>query len=170
MTYRLILLSPENEDFECVFDINAEDTLESLHFAIVELLEYPKDLFTSFMYSDSCYNVQEEITLEDARERNIAIASAFEDEDKDLLYVFDTLLERCFYVKVVEKSTASLDKYKLVRKKGVAPSPQLSNEEMEAFLLEEDAAFGEDEDRFFSEDDFDEDMEFSSFEEEDYNY
>ncbi|MBB6275336.1 hypothetical protein [Porphyromonas circumdentaria] len=167
MTYRLILLSPEKEDFECVLDIDANATLEDLHFAILKLLDYPQDLFTSFMHSDACFNVQDEITLEEARESQITVATAFENEERDFLYVFDTLLERCFYVKVVEKNQSSIDGYQLVRKKGEAPKPQLSNEEIENFLLEENTPFEMNEDSFLLDDDFDEEMEYPSFEEED---
>ncbi|KGN97981.1 hypothetical protein HQ36_03380 [Porphyromonas gingivicanis] len=171
MTYRLILLSPEKEDFECVFDIDAQATLEDLHYSILKLLEYPQDLFTSFIYSDACFNVQEEITLEEARERQITVASAFEDEERDLLYVFDTLLERCLYVKMVETNNTAIKEALLIRKKGEAPSPQLTNEEIESFLLEESTPFEMNEDAFLEDENFDEDIEYPSFEgDEDFGY
>lgn len=170
MIYRLLLESPEEESFECAFDIDGKSSLESLHQTILEFLDYPRYLFTSFIYCDASFNVLEELSLEDVKERNVSVADAFSDDTHDVVYVFDTLLERCFFVNVVEKKEGEIDTPKLLHVKGKIPAAQLSNREVAEFItkdFDEDALLVDD---IFEEEELENDMDFDSCEDDDLGY
>ncbi|MFC2270454.1 MAG: hypothetical protein ACFNJO_05745, partial [Porphyromonas endodontalis] len=68
MAFKLLLLSPEIEDFERLLEIPESATLLDLHQLILQAVDYPSDLFTSFMLCDEDYNVLQEITNDSTSE------------------------------------------------------------------------------------------------------
>ncbi len=136
MVYRLILQNPEDDQFECTFDIAPSASLFELHETIIKFVDYPKDLFTTFIFCDASFNVLEELTLEAVKEQDRTIEEAFSDRSKDLVYVFDTILERCFFIDLVRinMEQEDLSEAKLIRIKGDIPKPQLSSEELEDYI------------------------------------
>lgn len=169
MAFKLLLLSPEIEDFERLLEIPESATLFDLHQLILQAVDYPSNLFTSFMLCDEDYNVLQEITNDSTTEeepssmQTTSLSEVINQEDRQLVYIFDTLTERCFFVKYVGTSPSCDEEAKVVKSKGNAPSPILSDAEMDALLFEnpldessfEDFSCDEDEEDFGEDASFD---------------
>lgn len=92
-----------------------------------------------------------------------SLGEVINQEDRQLVYIFDTLTERCFFVKYVETSPSCEEVAKVVKSKGNAPTPILSEAEMDALLFEnpldepsfEDFSLDEDEEDFGEDASFD---------------
>ena len=95
--------------------------------------------------------------------QTISLSEVVNQEDRQLVYIFDTLTERCFFVKYVGTSPSCDEEAKVVKSKGNAPSPILSDAEMDALLFEnpldepsfEDFSCDEDEEDFGEDASFD---------------
>ncbi len=143
MAFRLLLLSPESDEFERLLEIEDTATLFDLHLLILQSVDYPKDLFTSFLLCDEDYNVLKEITNDEDADnkadtmKGTNLASIINNEEVQLVYVFDSLTERCFFVNFVGDCAQTENSKRIVRSKGKAPNPMLSEEEMNALIFAE---------------------------------
>lgn len=111
MNYRFLMLSDEIDDFRREYKINAESTFLDLHNIIVESVGYKGNEMSSFVICDEEWNREAEITLVDmgtsAEEDIILMESTLlrdylEVEKQKLLFVFDYLSERAFYLELRE--------------------------------------------------------------------
>lgn len=136
MTYRFILLSDENDFFKREIEINSDDTFLSLNNIILDSAGYDHTEMTSFFLCDEEWNKGQEVTLMEmetsSEEDNYVMDSTrledlIEDEHQHLLFVFDMLSERAFFMDLVEIIPGeTLDKPRVTLSEGSAPE-QLSS-------------------------------------------
>lgn len=109
MVYKFRLLSDEAEDFRRDIEIDSEATFLELHKAILESVNYPDDQMTSFFICNDNWIKEVEITREDMGSRSdednytmsdTVIGELVEEEKQHLIYVFDPLGDRIFYMEL----------------------------------------------------------------------
>jgi Plasmid pRiA4b ORF-3-like protein. len=169
MVYRFIILSDESEDFRRDITIDSEATFFDLHNAILDSVDYAKDQMTSFFLCSDEWEKQQEITLiemdtdsdEDTYVMDATRLSDFlEDERQKLLYVFEYLTDRSFFMELREIIPGqSQDKAKVVRKEGKAP---------EQFTQFEEVALPATDTTVMGEDFFDNELNLDEYDEEDF--
>lgn len=111
MLFRFLILSDEVDDFKREIKIDSEATFLDLHNAILDSVGYTKDQMCSFFICDDDWSKRTEITLvemdtssevdnyimEDTR-----LEELLEDEHQKLLFVFDYMTERAFFMELRE--------------------------------------------------------------------
>jgi Plasmid pRiA4b ORF-3-like protein. len=111
MIFRFLLLSDEVEDFKREIQIDADNTFLDLHQAIIKSVDYKDGEMTSFFICSDDWEKEQEITLvemdtssdEDSYTMGESILNDFlEDERQKLMYVFDYMTERAFFMELRE--------------------------------------------------------------------
>lgn len=111
MIFRFLLLSDEVEDFKREIQIDADATFFDLHKAIINSVNYKDGEMTSFFITDDNWEKEQEITLfemdtdsdEDSYTMEATKLNEFlEDEKQKLMYVFDYMTERAFFMELRE--------------------------------------------------------------------
>ena len=111
MVYRFTIISDETDDFLREIKIDSEATFHELHETILKSCGYTNDQMTSFFTCDENWGKEQEITLEDmggsSEEdsyimRETQLNELLEDEKQHLLYVFDPLADRVFFIELSE--------------------------------------------------------------------
>ena len=111
MVFRFLILSDEVDDFKREIKIDSEATFLDLYNAIMDSVGYTKDQMCSFFICDDDWSKNTEITLvemdtssevdnyimEDTR-----LEELLEDEHQKLLFVFDYMTERAFFMELRE--------------------------------------------------------------------
>lgn len=110
MILRLRMLSDENDNFVRDFEVSHEMTLLELHKFIIESSEYD-DCMASFYTADEQWNPMQEFSLMDLGEESfdgapvamdkVTLAELVVSECNRLIYQFDMLADRAFYLEVV---------------------------------------------------------------------
>ena len=131
MVYRFIIVSDEVDDFRRDIKIDSDATFFELHEAILHSVGYTKDQFTSFFTCDDDWTKQTEITLMDMdsnSEEDIYVMDTtrlrelLDEEKQKLIYVFELLTDRCFYMELREIITGEKQaKPEVVKSAGQAP-------------------------------------------------
>ena len=168
MVYKFRIISDEVDDFLREIKIDSEASFYDLHEAILKSVGYKDDQMTSFFVCDDNWEKETEITLEDMGQssseedtyvmKETKLNELLEDEKQKLLYVFDPLSERVFFIELSEIITGKeLDKAVCSRKSGEAPQQTIDfDEQMNTnTALDLDENFYGDED--FDMEDFDQD-------------
>lgn len=134
MIYRFTIISDEVDDFVREIQIDPEATFFDLHEAILKAANYTNDQMTSFFICDDDWEKEKEITLEEMDNnpemdswimKETRLNELIEDEKQKLLYVFDYMTERCFFIELSEIITGKEIKgAKCTKKSGEAPSKQ----------------------------------------------
>lgn len=143
MVYRFTMISDESDDFLREINIDSEATFYDFHKAILKSVGYKDDQMTSFFLCDDGWEKEQEITLEDMGNggydedsyvmRDTKISDLVEDEKQRLLYVFDPLAERVFFIELSEIVTGKdLKEPKCTRKVGDAPKQTIDFDELMA--------------------------------------
>ena len=140
MVYKFRLLSDEVENFRRDIEIDSEATFLELHKAILDSVNYPDDQMTSFFICDDNWEKEQEITLEDMGGysdedsyimKETALSELVEDEKQRLLYVFDPLTERVFFIELSEiEYGKDIERAVCTRKEGQAPEQTVDFEQM----------------------------------------
>ena len=111
MIYRFTLISDESDDFVREIQIDPEATFYDFHKAILQSVGYTDDQMTSFFICDEDWEKEKEVTLEEMDDnseidswvmKETRIDELVEDEKQKLLYVFDYMTERCFFIELSE--------------------------------------------------------------------
>lgn len=131
MNYRFLMLSDETDDFRREYKINADATFLELHDTIIESVGYKGNEISSFVICDEEWNREAEITRLDmgtsSEEDAILMESTrlndyLEEEKQKLLFVFDYLSERAFFLELREISfEENLAQPQVLRKEGTVP-------------------------------------------------
>lgn len=132
MVYRFIMLSDENDFFRREIQIDSEATFLELNDFILDSLKYSKAEMTTFYLCDEEWNKGQEITLMDMGVssseydsylmESTRLEELLEDKGDRLLFVFDMLSERAFFMELAElKPGQSLDKPIVTIAEGKAP-------------------------------------------------
>lgn len=142
MIYRFTIISDEVDDFVREIQIDPEATFFDLHEAILKAANYTNDQMTSFFICDDDWEKEKEITLEEMENnpemdswimKETRLNELIEDEKQKLLYVFDYMTERCFFIELSEIITGKEIKgAKCTKKSGEAPKQTVDFEEMAA--------------------------------------
>jgi hypothetical protein len=164
MIYKFVILSDEIDDFRRDILIDSDATFFELHEAILESVGYTKDQMTSFFICDEEWNKEKEITLVEmdtsADEDNYVMDSTqlndlVEEERQKLLYVFEYLTERSFFMELREIITGkSQPKAKCVFQKGTPPLQTTEFEALDERLNMRMSATNHHLEDFYDEDEF----------------
>lgn len=160
MVYRFTIISDEVDDFVREIKIDSEATFYDLHEAILKSVGYTDDQLTSFFICDDDWEKEKEITLEEMGNsseedswimKETVLGDMLEDEKQKLLYVFDPLTERVFFIELSEIITGKdLDKAVCSKKEGNPPKQTIDFEEMAASTASMDL-----DENFYGDQDFD---------------
>ena len=166
MVYKFRLLSDEVEDFRRDIEIDPDATFMELHEAILKSAGYPDDQMTSFFICNEKWIKEVEITREDmgsmSEEENYTMADTVigdlvEEEKQKLMYVFDPLGDRVFYMELSKvEFHRNIDEAVCTRSIGDAPVQTLDFEELMSKnpVVGSDDEFSED---FYGSDDYNDD-------------
>src|SRR5665647_468393 len=111
MVYKFTLLSDEVDDFVRVISIDSEAKFIDLHNAILDSVNYKKNQMTSFFICDDNWEKGQEVTLVEMESSseydNLTMADTtleelLVDENQKLLYVFDMMSDRVFFIELTE--------------------------------------------------------------------
>lgn len=111
MVYKFLIVSDEVDNFRREIEIDADSTFLALRNAICESVGYDKNQMSSFFICDEGWEKDVEITLEDMGSdssedvylmEDSIISDFVEDEGQRLLFVFDYMTERCFFMELKE--------------------------------------------------------------------
>ena len=111
MIYKFILVSDEEPDFMREISISSEANFQELHEAILDSVNYDGGAITSFFICNEDWEKEQEITLiemdtdsdVDSYVMNeTTISDLVTDEHQKLLYVFDFLTDRAFFIELKE--------------------------------------------------------------------
>lgn len=131
MIYKFRIVSDEVDNFKLEIAIDSDDTFLRLRNTILEAVGYSKDQIDSFFICGSDWTKEKEITLTDMDTdsdqdlwlmEDTQLSELIEDEGQKLIYVFDYMTERCFFMEMKEIITGKtlLDPL-CQRKEGKAP-------------------------------------------------
>lgn len=131
MIFKFLLLTDENDTYRREIEINSNATFKELHEAIKACNGFEKNEMASFFMADDEWERGQEISLiemDTASDKDnytmdsTHIEDFIEEEGQNLIYVFDYLNDRYFYLTVKEIITGkTLDKAQCVKKVGKAP-------------------------------------------------
>ncbi|MDL2323127.1 plasmid pRiA4b ORF-3 family protein [Bacteroidales bacterium OttesenSCG-928-A17] len=172
MIFRFIILSDEVDDFRRDVLIDSDASFYDLHHAILDAAGYQKDQMSSFFICDEDWTKETEITLvemdtsseEDSYVMDSTrLSDLLEDEKQKLIYMFEYLTERSFFMELREIIPGkSLEKPECIKSVGVAP-PQLTEFD-EITNINPAASLNPDDDDFL----FDQDINLDEYDEEDF--
>lgn len=142
MVYRFKLVSDEVSNFAREIEIDSENTFLQLRNAVLDSVDYSKDELDSFFLCDDDWQKQDEITLEDMGVsssdqdtwlmEDTPLSELIEDEGQRLIFVFDYITERCFFMELKEIITSrSLRDPICTMKKGKAPKQSVDLDEFD---------------------------------------
>ena len=141
MIYRFTIISDEVDDFVREIQIDPEATFYDFHEAILKSAGYTNDQMTSFFICDDDWEKEKEITLEEMDDnpemdswvmKETQLSELVEDEKQKLLYVFDYMTERAFFMELREIIPGKdLDKAVCSKSIGEAPVQIMSFDEMD---------------------------------------
>ena len=123
MIYRFNLISDEVDDFKLEIQIDSDDTFLSLRNVILDAAGYTKDQMDSFIICDEEWNKEKEVTLTDMgadSDEDIwlmdetKISELIDDEGDRLMFVFDYLTNRAFFMEPVSYTHLTLPTILLV--------------------------------------------------------
>jgi hypothetical protein len=166
MVYKFRLLSDEVDNFRRDIEIDSDATFIELHKAILDSVNYPDDQMTSFFICNERWVKEVEITLEDmggmSEDESYVMADTvigdiIEEEKQKLMYVFDPLGDRVFYMELSKiEFGKDIDQAVCTKSVGDAPAQVLNFDELmnKAPIVEASEDFNED---FYGSDSYDED-------------
>lgn len=165
MIYRFLMLSDEVDDFRREIQIDAEATFLDLHKAIMQSVGFKPGEMCSFFICDDDWTRRTEITLVDMGAPTDAdtclmedtrLEELIEDEHQRLIYIFDYMMERGFYMELREIITGNtLTKAICTRSVGQPPAQTLTPEALEKSIEKTiDTSTGED---FYGDSEYDDD-------------
>lgn len=142
MVYRFKLVSDEVSNFAREIEIDSENTFLQLRNAVLDSVGFTKDELDSFFLCDDDWQKQEEITLEDMGHsasdtdtwlmEETPLSELIEDEGQRLIFVFDYLTERSFFMELKEMyPSRSLADPVCTFKKGKAPRQSVDLDEFD---------------------------------------
>lgn len=143
MVYKFRIISDEVDDFLREIKIDSEASFFDFHEAILKSTGYKDDQMTSFFICDDDWEKEIEVTLEDMGNssseedsfvmKDTPLSELVEDEKQKLIYVFDLLAERVFFIELSEIITGKdLEHAICSRKEGNPPQQTIDFEEQMA--------------------------------------
>ncbi len=130
MVFKFILLSDEADDFMREIHIDSEATFLELNDAVLDSVGFTKDQMTSFFICNDDWEKEQEITLIEMDTSSevdnlimpeIKLEEFVSDEGQKLLFVFDYLNERSFFMELLEVIPGDIEKAVCKISKGNTP-------------------------------------------------
>lgn len=131
MIYKFTIISDEVDTFVRVISIDSEATFFDFHTAILESVKYEKNQMTSFFICSDNWEKGQEVTLVEMESSSeydnlvmdkTKLEELISDEGQKLLFVFDMLYDRVFFMEMTEIiPLKSLDKAVCETSEGKAP-------------------------------------------------
>jgi hypothetical protein len=131
MIFKFTILSDESDTFLRIVTIDAEATFLDFNNAILKAVNYGKDQITSFFICDDDWEKDQEITLiemdtssefDNLIMEDTKLEDLLTDEKQKLMYVFDMLNDRAFYIELSEIITGkNQPKPECIKSVGKAP-------------------------------------------------
>ena len=150
MVYRFKIVSDEVDNFCREIEIDADASFLTLRNAILDSVGYTKDELNSFFLCDDDWEKREEITLEDMGTYSdddiwlmddTHINELVEEEGQRLIFVFDYLTERSFFMELKDVITRkTLMDPLCTRTEGKPPHQHVNINEFDAQLEKKMAA------------------------------
>ncbi|MDR3129316.1 MAG: plasmid pRiA4b ORF-3 family protein [Tannerellaceae bacterium] len=144
MVYRFLVLSDESDQFRREIQISSHATFLELHDCILDSVGYTKGQITSFFICADDWSKGIEITLIEmdtsSEEDTFVMENTYLDdfiteEKQKLLFVFDYMTERAFFIELCEIITRKNIPHSLVSfSAGEAPLQQIDFKEFESKL------------------------------------
>ncbi len=162
MVYKFLILSDEVDHFAREIEIDSEATFLELNDAILESVGYTKDQLTSFFICENNWEKKTEVTLMDMETGydedswvmgETRLSELLEEEKQRMLFVFDNMTERAFFMELREIITGkNLEKAVCTQSMGTPPAQTIDFEEMEKNVKNNDLGIDEE---FYGNDDYD---------------
>ncbi len=141
MVYRFKLISDEAANFCREIEIDSDSTFLQLRNTILDSVGYSKDDMNSFLICDDDWQRTCEVTLVDMGSSSdcdiwlmddTSLGELVEDEGQKMMFVFDYLTERAFFMELKETIPGrSLSEPVCTLKKGNAPKQSVDIEEFD---------------------------------------
>ncbi|MDR0844505.1 MAG: hypothetical protein LBN71_04730 [Tannerella sp.] len=141
MIYKFLILSDEVNNFKREIEISPEATFWDLHSAILDATNFSRNEISSFFICDDNWRKKTEVTLFDMGAssevdtflmENTRLEELLEEEHQKLIYVFDNMLERSFFIDLIEIVPGrNVDKPVCSLEVGQPPVQTVSMEEVE---------------------------------------
>ena len=138
MVYKFTILSDEVDTFVREIAIDSEASFFELHNSILDSVNYEKNQMTSFFICTDDWEKGQEITLvetESSSEYDTLVMDKtkldelISDENQKLIYVFDMLSERVFFIELTEiVLRKNIDKPVCLTSEGDAPVQLLADD------------------------------------------
>ena len=168
MIYKFRLISDEVSNFKLEISIDADDTFLRLRNAILDAVGYSKDQMDSFIICDEDWQKEKEVTLADMGSdsdediwimEDTKLSDLIDDEGQRLMFVFDYLTNRCFFMEMKELiPSKSLIDPLCSRKEGRPPKQSIDMDEFDNKINKAASSSNEDLDEdFYGSDEFNED-------------
>ena len=164
MIYKFLIVSDEVDDFKRVIKIDSDATFKELNDAILDSVGYTHDQMTSFFICEDDWEKTTEVTLVDMGRdsdediwlmEKTRLSDLVEDEGQRLMYVFDYLTDRAFFMELRETIFGEeLDAPVCTKSVGDAPAQMVDFEEVEKKIAQQAAVDDLDAD-FYGADDYD---------------
>lgn len=141
MIYKFHLISDEVSKFKLEIQIDADDTFLSLRNTILDAVGYSKDQMDSFLLCDEDWQKEKEVTLADMGSESdediwlmedTQLSELIEDEGQRLMFVFDYLTNRAFFMEMKELVPSKhLADPLCSRKEGIPPKQNVNIDEFD---------------------------------------
>lgn len=142
MIYNFRIVSDEVDNFRREIQIDAEMTFADLKNIICDSVGYDKNQMCSFFLCDDNWEKEREITLEDMGSDSdqdvylmddTILGDYIEDEGQRLMFTFDYMTDRSFYIEMKEMITGKTLKDPLCTlSRGNAPAQNIDIDEFDA--------------------------------------
>lgn len=164
MIYKFVLVSDEVDDFMREISIDSEAKFIDLHNAILDSVSFAKDAITSFFICNDEWEKEQEITLIEMDTSadtdsyvmdDTVISELVADEGQKLLYVFDIVSDRAFFMQLKE-IVPGKDLEEAVCTKSIGSAPeQIVLESFDDIKKSPAVGNGFDDENFYGDEDFD---------------
>lgn len=142
MIYIFRMVSNEAEDFFREFQLKDEQTFLDFHTCIQEELSYDASQMASFFISNDNWEKEKEIVLMDmgmgtdcTLMEHAKLKEHIKEDKQKLLYVYDMLSERAFFIEFSQTTNEIEGKdYPVCERSAGAPPAQLIEDELETLL------------------------------------
>ena len=165
MIYKFLIVSDEVDDFKRVIKIDSDATFKELNDAILDSVGYTHDQMTSFFICEDDWEKTTEVTLVDmGRDSDediwlmdsTRISDLVEDEGQRLMFVFDYLTDRAFFMELREIIFGEeLESAVCTKKVGEAPAQMVDFEEIEKKIAAQQLAADDLDADFYGTDEYD---------------
>jgi hypothetical protein len=138
MVYKFTMLSDEVDDFVRIIEIDSEAKFIDLHDAILDSVNYEKNQMTTFFICSDNWEKGQEVTLVEMESSSeydnlvmdeTSLEELLVDENQKLLYVFDMMSDRVFFLELTEIiPRKDLSKAMCISSEGDAPIQIMADE------------------------------------------